>query len=68
MEIDLNTPGGKLFFVKKQKLQFFLYVSSSYAKILGETNFQTQEFLRSGGKTEGRVDQPNMKAGSVRFN
>ena len=29
-----------------------MYVSSSYAKILGETNFHTQEFPRSGSKAE----------------
>ena len=30
----------------------FLHISSSYAKILGETNFRTQEFSRSGSKAE----------------
>ena len=29
-----------------------LYISSSYAKILGETNFRTQEIPRSGSKGE----------------
>ena len=30
----------------------FLHTSSSYAKILGETNFQPREFPRSGSKAE----------------
>ena len=36
----------------KVKKSFFLHISSSYAKILGETNFHTQEFPRSGSKAE----------------
>ena len=39
------------FFVKKKnylKKYFFLHISSSYAKILGETNFHAQEIPRSG--------------------
>ena len=30
-----------------------LDIPSSYAKVLGETNFPTQEFPRSGSKAEG---------------
>ena len=30
----------------------FLHISSSYAKILGETNFHTREIPRSGSKAE----------------
>ena len=37
-----------LFFIKKKFLNFFLNMSSSFAKILGETNFHTREFPRSG--------------------
>ena len=32
------------------KLSFVLYISSSYAKILGETKFEPREFPRSGSK------------------
>ena len=46
-------PENQFFFVKKLKLpNFFLHISSSYAKILGETNFQPQEFHRRREKTE----------------
>ena len=31
---------------------FFLHISSSHAKILGETNFHTREIPRSGSKAE----------------
>ena len=31
---------------------FFFHISSSYAKILGETNFQTSKFPRSGSKAK----------------
>ena len=34
------------------KKYFFLHISSTYAKILGETNFGTQEIPRSGSKAE----------------
>ena len=34
------------------KKLFFLYISSSYAKILGETNFHTWKFPRSGSKAK----------------
>ena len=37
------------FFLKKIKItKFFLHISSSYAKIWGETNFQPREIPRSG--------------------
>ena len=31
-----------------------MHISSSYAKILGETNFHTREISRSGSKAEDR--------------
>ena len=34
------------------KMLFFLHISSSYAKILGETNFRTREIPRSGSKAK----------------
>ena len=37
-----------------QKQYFFLHIYSSYAKILGETNFHTREFPRSGSKAKNR--------------
>ena len=43
------------FFLKKSKLPykiFFLHISSTYAKILGETNFQPREIPRSGLKAK----------------
>ena len=50
---EKNTPKNQLFFVKKKKLQLiFLHISSSYAKILRETNFHTREIPRSGSKVE----------------
>ena len=47
-----KAPGNHIFFVKKNYLIFFLllHISSSYAKILGETNFRTQEIPQSGSK------------------
>ena len=40
-------------------------VSSSYAKILGETNFHTREILRSGSKAEdGKERKRRPKAGN----
>ena len=53
--------GGKFSFLKKKMCFFreknllkkiFLYISSSYAKILGETNFRTREIPRSGSKAK----------------
>ena len=44
-----------VFFIKKRrKLQNFLNISSSYAKILGETNCQPRKFLWSGTKAKDR--------------
>ena len=44
---------SSLFFLKKKKLPiFFLHISSSYAKILGETNFHAREIPRSGAKAK----------------
>ena len=49
----------KKYFMKKKLilehiyyLNFFLHISSSYAKILGETNFRTREIPRSGSKAK----------------
>ena len=33
-------------------LRIFLYISSSYANMLGETNFQPREFPRNGSKVK----------------
>ena len=38
--------------LKKIRITKFIYLSSSYAKILGKTNFQPQEFPRSGSKAK----------------
>ena len=47
-------PKNHFFFVKKIKItyKFFWQISSSYAKILGETNFRTREIPRSGSKAK----------------
>ena len=38
-----------------------MHISSSYAKILGETNFNTREFPRSGSKAEdGEKERPKV--------
>ena len=34
---------------------FFLHISSSYAKILGETNFPPWEFPRRGSKAKRQI-------------
>ena len=57
------------FFLKKikftQQKYFFLHISSSYAKILGEKLFRTWEFPRSGSKAKDgekkkkRRERPN---------
>ena len=39
---------SKISFVRKKNIT----ISSSYAKILGKTNFHTQEFPRSGSKAK----------------
>ena len=43
-----------VFFRKKIKITilFFLDIPSSFAKILGETNFHTREIPRSGSKAK----------------
>ena len=54
LDVDLNTPGtrggpgghDRTLAVKR------LHISSSYAKILGETNFQPREIPRSGSKAK----------------
>ena len=40
------------FFVKKKITKFVLHISSSHAKILGETNYHTRGFPRSGSKAK----------------
>ena len=54
-----------VFFVKnKNNLNFFLHISFSYAKILGETNFCTREIPRSGSKAEdGEKKERRAKVG-----
>ena len=51
-----KTAGKISFFGKKNKIYhpkiFFLHISSSYAKILGEKLFRTREFPRSGSKAK----------------
>ena len=53
------------FFRKKIKITlnflFFLDIPSSYAKILGETNVQSQEIPRSGWKAEGIEEKKEKK-------
>ena len=48
-----------VFFCKKIEITFFLHISSSYAKILGETNFHAREIPRSGSKVEGGEKKKN---------
>ena len=54
-----------LFFWGEKKLPkfffFFLHISSSYAKILGETNFHAREIPRSGWKVEGGEERKKKK-------
>ena len=38
--------------IEMTKKNIFLHISSSYTKILGETNFQPREFPRSGSKAK----------------
>ena len=45
-------PKFNFFFIKKKVTIFFLHISSSYAKILGEKLFLTWEIPRSGSKAE----------------
>ena len=40
---------------------FFLHISSSYAKILGETNFHAREIPPSGWKVEGGEEKERKK-------
>ena len=50
-----NSRKSVFFFVKKKitpQKYFFSHISASYAKILGETNFQPWEFPRSGSKAK----------------
>ena len=44
--------GGKVCRKNKTDRNKILHISSSYAKILGETNFQPWEFPRSGSKAK----------------
>ena len=56
--------------VKRRKnartLAFFLLISSSFAKILGETDFQPREFTRSGSKAkdEGKKERKRLNDGN----
>ena len=63
-------PGGRdrtlavQFFRKKIKItkkNILLHISSSYAKILGETNFHAQEFPGSGSKVEDGEEKKERK-------
>ena len=62
-----------VFFCKKIKITItFLHISSSYAKILGETNFHAREIPRSGWKAEGverkkRKNKVGENNGQLRF-
>ena len=53
------------FFLKKikftQKKYFFLHISSSYVKILGEQLFRTWEIPRSGSKAEDGGEKKKKK-------
>ena len=40
-----------------------MHISSSYAKILGETNFHAREIPRSGSKVEGGERKKKKKVG-----
>ena len=40
-----------------------MHISSSYAKISGETNFQPREFPRSGSKAKDGKDTPGTRGG-----
>ena len=48
---------------KTRENPFFLDITSSYAKILGETNFPIREFPRSGSKAEGVEKKKKKKVG-----
>ena len=56
---------NQLFFIKKIKITFkkiFLKdIPSSYAKILGETNFHARVFPRSGSKGEDGKEEREKK-------
>ena len=55
-----KTPENLSFFVKKFKLPKKIF---SYAKILGETNFQPREFPRSGSKAKDGKNTPGTRGG-----
>ena len=55
---------NQFFFVKNKnylKEIFFLHISSSKAKILGEANFRTREIPRSGSKAKDGGKKEKMK-------
>ena len=53
---------GNICFCKKRKLpKILLQISSSYAKILGETNFQPWEIPRSGSKAKDGGERRSKK-------
>ena len=53
------------FFLLKKKFpkrKYFLHISFSYAKILGETNFQPREISPSGSKAkDGEIEKEDRK-------
>merc|ERR1712128_408731 len=53
--------GGKK--ITQKKYFFFLHISSSYAKILGEKLFRTWEIPRSGSKAKNGENTPGTVGG-----
>ena len=53
---------------KKYSTIFFLHISSTHAKILGETNFHKQVFPRSGSKAKDRERKKRGKKQKVGHN
>ena len=47
------------------KKYFFLHISSSYAKILGQKLFRTREFPRSGSKTKDEKQEEILQGPEV---
>ena len=55
------------FLRKKNKITFFLHISSSYAKILGETNFHTREIPRGGSKAKDGEEEKKKERKTERW-
>ena len=59
LAVKIRKNGQKISFFSRKKIKFtpkkifFLHISSSYAKILGDKLFHTRETPRSGSKAEG---------------